>query len=179
MLRKTEMNQLPQHLKIRRFQAADAEFCWRIRCEAFRERFLEEIGEKAMSAGVRAYSPDDYTRFSREKTLFILEEQDKPVGFFIVSRTNHDTAELFLIYIDLRQLKRGLGQFACLYMENWITRHWRAVSSIVVDTIIPDYNGRFYQKMGYEFKSNVNCNFCGESVAGIRYQKLLNRFEEL
>ncbi len=160
-------------ISVRRFRDSDAHFCFRTRANAFQTLFKDEIGEEAAAAAINSYQPSDYTRIARDTEFFIVEVDERSAGFFIIRRIDPRTAELVLIYLDAEFISLGLGRFCCNYLERWIARNWKEVTELYVDTVIPRYNGQFYEKMGFQQTKTVVCHFPGVPVAAIRLVKKL------
>jgi hypothetical protein len=53
------MKALLDCIRIRRFEARDAEICSKIRSEAFIQKFYGELSPRETSAGVNAFMPND------------------------------------------------------------------------------------------------------------------------
>lgn len=162
------------NISIRPFEKTDAGFCYRIRRRAFLNLFGQEIGKEAAEAGAEAYSPGNFIEFAKDNPFFLIELNENPVGFLIIKRVNLNTARLFLIYIDENHLGKGIGKKGYLHAEQWIRIHWRSVNTIFVDTVIPDYNGRFYEKMGFSPAEETTCTFPGKTIRAVRFKKQLN-----
>jgi len=102
-------------INIRYFEARDAETCFKIRSAAFIQKFYDELGACATSAGVNAFMPDDYVRMARTSPFFVAEDADRVIGFFAIHRKDKRVAEIPLIYIELNQLGRKIGR---IFMEH-------------------------------------------------------------
>lgn len=160
-------------MRVRRFTTADAEFCCKVRNSAYIVEFYQELGPHAVAAGVNAYTPADYARMSDEGEVFIVEVGEHPVGFFTLKRASRTRAELPLIYLDLGHMNKGIGRQCIRYIEDWIRSNWSEVSTLFVDTIIPNYNGEFYRKAGFRQVGETVCEFPEQSVPAIRFEKQL------
>lgn len=123
--------------------------CYRMRDEAFREIFAPSLGEAATAAGIRAYPPETFARMLSSMRSFMAEQKDSPVGFSAVKLINPMTAELSYLYVRRGLEGRGIGKQLLTFSENWLIRHHPEVRSLVLDTIVPAYNGPFYSKMGF------------------------------
>jgi len=160
-------------MRIRRFRPDDAVFCFKTRTASFVSKFYDEIGPEAVTAAVNAYMPEDYIRMAEKVAFFIVEEKGRRVGFFTVKQIDASTAELPLIYLDLRHLGKGIGTKCIRFMEDWIQSHWKEVDTFFVDTVIPEYNGAFYQKMGFIPQGSVACEFPDLTIDALRLSKRL------
>lgn len=160
-------------MHIRQFTVSDAEFCCRVRNRAFIVEFRRELSPPAIAAAVNAYLPADYVRMSHEGPVFIVEEREQPIGFFTLKRAGPTRAELPLIYLNPEHMGQGIGRRCVAYMENWIQANWPGVATLFVDTVIPDYNGGFYRKAGFQQVGEAVCHFPGESLPAVRFEKHL------
>ena len=158
-------------MKIRRFQPDDAEFCFRIRSNAFIQKFNGELTPEEIAAAVNAYMPDDFILMARENPCFIVEEDGNLIGFFNLRKKDNSTAEIPLIYLDLDRLGAGLGTACIEYMEKWLLKNWLEVNTLVVDTVIPKYNSGFYQKVGFQPGESTYCEFLGKKLKALRLIK--------
>jgi len=158
-------------MKIRPFQPDDAESCFRLRSNAFIQKFYGELTPEEIAAAVNAYMPDDFIRLARKNPCFIVEEDGNPIGFFNLKRKDNITAEIPLIYLDLDRLGQGFGTACIEYMEKWLWENWLEVNTLLVDTVIPKYNGGFYKKVGFKPSGFTYCEFLGKKLKALRLLK--------
>lgn len=161
-------------VNFRRFIPQDAEFCFKVRSAAFIQKFYGELSPQEVTAGVNAYMPQDFSLMAEQMPLFIVEDQDVPLGFFAVKQTDKLTAELLLIYIDLNFLGRGIGRSCIRFLEKWLSANWPHIKSLIVDTVIPDYNRQFYRSLGFIPGEQTFCDFAGVKVKAQRLCKKIN-----
>lgn len=167
------MSHTPSSICIRKFRPQDAGFCYQLRKDAFLKIFITEIGEEAAQAGANAYQPADFILITQKKHCFILEKKSEKLGFFIISFVDTETAELFLIYLEDDQRGQGLGKLCMDFIDDWVISQCPTIRTIFVDTVIPEYNGGFYQRMGYQKLTKTECRFPNRNIPAIRYQKNL------
>ena len=167
------MNAMRNRINIRYFKAADAEICFKIRSAAFIQMFYHELGARATSAGVNAFMPDDYIRMAAKAPFFVAEDSGGVIGFFNIERRETQVVQIPLIYIDLKQLGKKIGQAFIKYIEQWVTANWPEVTTLSVDTVIPDYNSGFYIKVGFAPAGLVICEFPDLQVPALRLKKKL------
>ncbi len=160
-------------IEARRFRFEDAEFCFRCRASAYIIAFRHELSPDVVAAGVNAYLPADYVRMAAKTEFFIVERVGRPVGFFTIRRLDAVTAEIPLIYFDLGELGQGLGTWVIRFVRTWIHTQWPEVTTLVVDTIIPVYNGGFYRRCGFRQARAVTCELHGLRVPAIRCEMAL------
>ena len=161
-------------MTFRQFGPGDAEFCFRVRSAAFIIKFYGELSSQEVAAAVNCYMPSDYDKMAEEQKVFLCEENGQRLGFFILKRHDHSTAEMPLLYFDLKHLNKGLGCITMKYAEEWIKTNWKEVTALLVDTVIPKYNGGFYKKMGFTFNGHVSFEFNGLKVKAVRFSKQLD-----
>lgn len=158
---------------IRDFLKADAKFCVELRAWCFTHIFNQEIGEEAAMAGADAYQAQDFLRFSIDSKIFILAVKQIPSGFLVLKQVDFSSAELVLIYLNPSCHGKGFGRLLVEHMETWIQQNWSQIKEVFVDTVIPKYNGKFYERLGYRYKCKTVCSFKGISVPANRYHKFL------
>ena len=161
-------------MNIRKFKPDDAEACFRLRSNAFIQKFHAELSLQEIASAVNAYMPNDYTRMAVDMPFFIVEERGKIIGFFNLKQKDEKTAELPLIYIDLDTLGKGIGSACIVYIEQWLSSNWKDVTKLIVDTVIPKYNSRFYEKVGFKPIGEAYCEFMGHKIKALRLAKKLN-----
>ena len=160
-------------MNFRRFTDADANFCFKVRTSAYVKKFYNELGAEAVDAAISSYLPSDFIRLSKSMILFIIEESDERVGFISIKRLTNILAEIPLVYFDLNKLGMGYGSKSIYFIEKWVEQNWLDVKDILIDTIIPQYNGGFYEKMGYIKSGKSKCLFENVEVPAVRYLKTI------
>lgn len=161
-------------MNIRKFKPDDAETCFRLRSNAFIQKFHSELSLQEIASAVNAYMPIDYIRMAEEMPFFIVEENNRIFGFFNLKRKDERTAELPLIYMDLDTLGKGIGSACMDYIEGWLASNWKEINKLIVDTVIPKYNSKFYEKVGFKPIGDAYCEFSGHKIKALRLAKKLN-----
>lgn len=64
-------------MNFRRFETQDAAFCFKVRSNAFIQKFYGELTPVEVAAGVNSFMPDDYIRISKAMPFFIVEDHDE------------------------------------------------------------------------------------------------------
>ncbi len=163
-----------QPITIRPFAAGDAEFCFKVRSEAFVRVFYDEVGPEVVAAGINAHMPSDYEWMGRTMFCFIAEIANEPVGFCTVRTLDESTAELLFLYVELERVQTGIGSQLERYAEGWLTGNKPEVKELVVETIIPRYNRAFYEKLGFVYVGDETYSYPGAKVRAVRLSKQLN-----
>lgn len=65
----------------------------------------------------------------------------------------------------------GFGTACIDYMEKWLLENWSEVDTLVVDTVIPEYNSEFYIKVGFKPSEAVYCEFLDKQLKALRLIK--------
>jgi hypothetical protein len=55
-------------------------------------------------------------------------------------------------------------------IEQWVTTNWSDVTTLIVDTVIPEYNGGFYRKVGFIPAGDAICSFGDMPVRALRLE---------
>jgi RimJ/RimL family protein N-acetyltransferase len=164
-----------KNMLFREFKDTDADFCYYIRSAAFTQKFQDEIGPVAVNAAVNSYMPVDYIQISKKMKIFIVEDKGEKIGFVSIKKIDDKTVEIPLIYFDLKYIGKGYGSETMRFVEEWIRENWLGVKKIFLDTIIPKYNGGFYNKIGYKELGESKCIFPGKEVSATRFEKKLKQ----
>ena len=159
---------------IRPFEPEDAAFCFKTRAEAYIVKFRDELEPEVIAECVNAFMPDDYVRMAEDQPFFIVAEKDERMAFFTFKRANEKVAALPLVFVKLTHLKKGLGKRCIRYIEEWIVSNWPEVETLIVDTIIPEYNSGFYERVGFVPDEKAFCRFPHRNVSALRLIKPLN-----
>ncbi len=160
-------------MKIRPFDREDAYFCFKIRIDAFIQKFYGELSPQQISAAVTAYTTDDFIEMSKTSKVFIVEHEEDAAGFFIIKRIDETTAEIPLIYLHLDFLGKGIGTSCIHFAELWIRDNWGSVNKMFVDTIVPDNNSGFYKKMGFNHTQETVNKYPEMPIKAMRMTKYL------
>jgi ribosomal protein S18 acetylase RimI-like enzyme len=139
-------------MTVRSFEPSDAEACFRIRSEAFIRKYGDRLGAEGVAALVNSYMPSDFVRMSETMRWFVAEEGGVPVGFCTIRFLDETAAELLFLYVRLDRHGRRIGTDLLRHGEDWLRRHRPEVNDFVLDTVHPDYNQGFYEKMGFEVR---------------------------
>ena len=71
------------------------------------------------------------------------------------------------------RLGKKIGRAFINYIEHWIKTNWPEVTTLIVDTVIPEYNSGFYRKTDFLPSGNAVCKFPAMEVPAVRLQKRL------
>ena len=157
--------------KNRPFLPSDAHVCLSLRTDAFKGLFVKEIGENAAQAGIEAYTPQDIIFLAENNPFFVAETLNKITGFIGSKIHDKSTIEILFLYVDLNFLHRGIGSELLLHFEEYVRTNLTDIDTIIVDTIIPKYNQKFYEKMGYVKVGMSFCDYPSAKIRAVRLEK--------
>ncbi|WP_424358301.1 GNAT family N-acetyltransferase [Methanocella sp. MCL-LM] len=163
----------PGRITLRPFTAADAEDCFRIRTEAFVREFYPQQDPTVIAAGINAYMPSDYVRMGETMIAYVAVDDGGVIGFFVVKLLDATTAELMLLYVKGGYKGKGIGSLLLEYMENLLRDKYPEVNRVELDTIVPGYNGKFYEKMGFHRAGESELQYPDRIVKAVRMAKNL------
>ena len=161
-------------MNIRQFLSKDAEICFKLRSNAFIQKFYDELRPEEVAAAVNAYMPDDYIQMADKMPFFVVEQNSRIIGFFNLKRLDSNTAEIPFIYLDLNSLGKGIGSACIDYIEKWLASNWKEVTTLIVKTLAPKYNSGFYKKVGFALSENTFSEFQGLKIKVLQLSKKLN-----
>ncbi len=160
-------------IKIRKFKASDAEDCFRIRAESFVKLFYEEIGPDGVVLGINTYMPSKFIELAELAPFFVAVDKRTQLGFIASRFLNKTEIEILFLYVKLDLLGRGLGKSLVFYFEDWIQKNHPEIKRIIVDTAVPKYNQKFYEKIGYLKSGESECHYSDGSISSVRLIKRL------
>jgi GNAT superfamily N-acetyltransferase len=158
---------------IRRLEPDDAEACFRIRTDAFVQRFYAEMGPEGVAAGINAYLPSDYARLAETSPAFVAVEEGVVVGFAALRVVDEATAGIHFLYVRLDRTGRGIGRVLVERLESCVRGDYPQIARIVLNTAVPRYNQGFYERMGYVHGGEGVCHYPGRSVRAVQMVKEL------
>lgn len=158
----------------RKFTDNDADFCFKTRSSAFIEKFYDELGPQIVALCVNAYMPIDFIKKAEKMEAFIFEDEGEQVGYMILDRLNQNDADLPFIYFNLNKIGKGYGQQAFQKAEEWIKNNWPEVTTLYVETIIPENTTGFYHKMKLEKSEETFFTISGQKIKSIRFKKRIH-----
>ncbi|MCP3922057.1 MAG: GNAT family N-acetyltransferase [Desulfobacterales bacterium] len=90
---------------------------------------------------------------------------------YCISRFVEDTIEILFLYIRLDSLRKGIGVKLVKYFESWIKEHHRKIEHIILNTAVPKYNQKFYERIGFSKSGESVCEYQEGSVVAVRLMK--------
>jgi ribosomal protein S18 acetylase RimI-like enzyme len=160
-------------IKIKPFLPSNARACCSLRTDAFKELFVKEIGDNATRVGIEAYSPENLILLAENNPFFVAKTYNALVGFIGSKIHDKRTIEILFLYVDLNFLKRRIGSELLLHFEEHVRNNLTDIDTIIVDTIIPKYNQKFYEKMGYDKVGESFCDYRSAKIRAVRMEKHL------
>ncbi len=72
-------------------------------------------------------------------------------------------------------MNQGIGSELLLHFEEYAKNYLPDIETIIVDTIIPKYNQKFYEKIGYKKVRESFCDYPSGKIRAVRLEKELSR----
>lgn len=160
-------------IAIRPYIRGDAGACFKMRRDAFTRVFCRELEREEVAAGANAYTLGEFERTLAMLHSFVAVDGEHQVGFCTVRLLDRDTAEILFLYVRLDRLKKGVGSRLAAHAESWLAERYPSVSMLVLDTVVPAYNQKFYAKLGYSEIGERVCRYPDRDVSAIRLAKRL------
>ncbi len=139
-----------EDLTLRALDPRDADDCFWIRTEAMIRVLADELERDAIAAAVNAHLPADYATMAETRPSFAAVVGDQLIGFCILLPLDPRTVEVYLVYVHLSYLGRGIGTRLLHRAEEWVQENRPDTTWLVVDTVSPTYNRGFYESNGYK-----------------------------
>jgi len=117
--------------------------------------------------------PGDFIQISENLPIIVAFENQLQVGFIAARYIEQSKIEILFLYVRLDALGKGIGTMLAKHFESWVSQHDSLIQQIVVDTAVPKYNQRFYQKIGYSEVGCSECNYPDGSIRAVRLAKNL------
>jgi len=158
-------------MDIRRFAPGDGALCHRLRRDALLEMSGEYLSAEAAQIAADSYSADDFASRVSGMETFVLDSSGTVAGFSSFCIETTSLAELAYLYINAGFRGIGAGSFlARSSLERVLSSH-PSLSVIYLRTVVPEYNRRFWEKMGYEFTGPAVCSYAVGSLPAVRLEK--------
>lgn len=160
-------------VEIRSFMTSDADECVQMRAEAFRRLFFQHIAPELINTAINAYKPDKFIETAAHNPFFVATRNQEPVGFIGSQFLGKNTIEILFLYVKLDHLKKGIGSKLIRFWEDWLQKNNPEIDRIIVKTIIPDYNQRFYEKHGFKKSGTSFCRYQAGQIEALCLMKKL------
>ena len=162
---------------IRLFKSSDAKACFAMRYEAFTQVFSQELSPQAVELGANAYDSVEFGRMIGSMNSFVAVVDEQPVGFCTVRLLDESTAEILCLYVSLNYIKCGIGKNLVRHVEKWIGTQYPGIERLVLDTAVPLYNQKFWERVGYKKREESACTYPGGEIPAVRLEKSLDAIE--
>jgi GNAT superfamily N-acetyltransferase len=160
-------------ITIRDFRPGDADACFRIRSDGFIQRLSAHLSPRETAGCVNAYMPADLVRMNNTMQTFVALEKGQITGFCTVDFISPLTAEILFLYVTVDRHGRGVGSRLLRHAEDWLREHRPEITDLVLDTVVPVYNGPFYEKMGFSVTHEREIDRGGTKIPAVQMAKNL------
>ncbi|CAJ36251.1 GNAT family N-acetyltransferase [Methanocella arvoryzae] len=128
-----------------------------------------------IAAGINAYMPSDYVHMGETMIAFVATSGGEVVGFYFVKQLDPSTAELMLLYVKGGYKGKGIGTVLLDHMESLLRTRYPGTRRVELDTIVPGYNGKFYEKKGFCRTGESELRYPDRIVKAVRMAKELRQ----
>ena len=174
----TNMDDNQLTIVFRPFKASDAEACFTMRYEAFTKVFRQELSPEAVEMGASAYDSAEFGRMIGNMDSFVAVMDEQPVGFCTLRLLDASTAEILCLYVKLDLIKCGIGTGLVKHVEKWVAGQYPGISRLVLDTAVPKYNQKFWERVGYSRMKKSVCKYPAGEIPAVRLEKSMDAVED-
>lgn len=162
-------------ISVKPFERGDEEACFRIRSEAFIKLFYDSIGADGVVAGVNGYLPRQLEALSDAFPLSVAKDGEDVMGFLAARFVREEAIEILFLYVRSDAFRKGVGRLLVHHLEAQVAEQHPEVQQILVDTVVPQLNQRFYEKLGYVEVGQSLCRYPDRDIVAVRLSKQLGR----
>ena len=160
-----------QAIKIRDYVPSDGVICHRLRRDAFLRVFSESLSDSATQTGADSYDVVEFAQRIGAMETFVATMEGFVIGFCTIRIDSPAHAEVLYLYIDLQHRGVGIGSRLIRHAEKKVLRLYPEISSLYLDTAIPEYNQGFWEAMGYRYVGSSTCDYPNARIPAVRLEK--------
>jgi ribosomal protein S18 acetylase RimI-like enzyme len=87
----------------------------------------------------------------------VCDQHDEIAGFCTVNFLDETTAEILFLYVRMDLHGRGIGAALLAAARKWLGAERPEITTLVLDTVVPEYNQAFYEKQGFAVTGRQVC----------------------
>ena len=160
-----------QTIEIRDYASGDGVICHRLRKSTFLDVFSETLTYEEARAGAYSYNAVEFSERISSMETYIATTGGAIVGFCTMRIDSPVRAEVLYLYIDSKYQRAGIGTHLVQHSEEMVKRTHPLISTLYLDTAVPDYNQRFWVRMGYGYDGPSTCIYPNGKIPAIRLKK--------
>jgi GNAT superfamily N-acetyltransferase len=149
----------------------DGAICHSLRRSAFLDAFSESLTPDETQAGAESYGVVEFAeRISAMETL-VATVDGSVMGFCTIRVDSPIRAEVLYLYIDSQHRTAGVGSRLVHQAEQKVLSSHPEIIMLYLDTAVPDYNQRFWERMGYRYVGPSTCRYPSGRIPAVRLEK--------
>jgi ribosomal protein S18 acetylase RimI-like enzyme len=164
---------MAQCFDIRDYAPGDGEFCHALRQKAFLTTFSEILSRDAVRIGADSYTALQFADRIAAMETCVATIAKKVVGFCAIQLVSQERAELLYLFVDHQYRRGGIGSGLVREVECRVLNAHPDVVLFHLDTVVPQYNQGFWERMGYQSVGPSICNYPNGGIAALRLRKII------
>jgi len=165
---------LHQATAIRDFTPADGVVCHSLRRSAFLGAFSASLAPDAALAGAGSYDVAEFAERIAALETLIATIGESVVGFCTIRVDPPDRAEVLYLYIDSQRHGAGIGSRLVHESERRVLSSHPAITTLYLDTAVPNYNQAFWERMEYRYVGSSTCSYPSSRIPAVRLEKAVD-----
>jgi GNAT superfamily N-acetyltransferase len=165
------MSQMTRALEIRSFRAEDGAACHELRRAAFLGVFSGFLPPDAAQAGAESYGVAEFTEQIGAMETYVAVRGEVLVGFCSIRVLSATHAELLYLYVASDHRGTGIGSQLVRHTEQRALRAHPELTTLCLDTAVPEYNQSFWERMGYRPAGPSFCDYPAGRIPAVRLEK--------
>jgi GNAT superfamily N-acetyltransferase len=161
-------------MEIRDYRPPDGTACHELRRGAFLGVFSDLLPESAVQAGAESYSAAAFTERIGAMETFVVLVGDLVGGFCTIRVSSPTRAELLYLYVSPDHRGSGVGSQLVRHSERRALSAHPEIKTIFLDTVVPEYNQLFWEKMGYRPEGESVCEYPTGTIVAVRLEKKID-----
>jgi GNAT superfamily N-acetyltransferase len=162
-------------LRIRNFRAADGAACHELRRAAFLGVFGGFLSQEAARAGAQSYGVAEFAERIGAMETCVAVRGGVMIGFCTIRVLPATSAELLYLYVASDHRGTGVGSQLARHTEQQVLRSHPEITTLFLDTAVPEYNQSFWERLGYRPAGPSSCDYPSGRIPAVRLEKRVDR----
>jgi GNAT superfamily N-acetyltransferase len=163
--------EMTRELQIRSFRAEDGAACHELRHAAFLGVFSTFLPPNAVLAGAKSYGVSEFTERIGAMETCIAVRDEVLIGFCTIRVLSATHAELLYLYVASDHRGTGVGSQLARHAEQQLLRSHPGITTLFLDTAVPEYNQSFWERLGYRPVGPSSCDYPSGRIPAVRLEK--------
>jgi ribosomal protein S18 acetylase RimI-like enzyme len=162
---------MTQALQIRNFRAEDGASCHELRRAAFLGVFGGFLPSDSVKAGAESYGVAEFAERIGDMETCVALRGEVVIGFCTIRLLPATSAELLYLYIASDHRGTGVGSMLARHAEQQLLRSHPEITTLLLDTAVPEYNQSFWERLGYRPVGPSSCDYPSGRIPAVRLEK--------